>query len=240
MMTYNERIKLELFKWQCELMKKPSKLDQASKKVQTKINSIYPKQYHKMMTTAIKEMTKTVLMGAEYTTQTPRINLTLEERDQLAIQVIENYKKIGMIEGAGTGSGGILAGIADFPLLLSIKMKMLYEIAAIYGVNTANYKERIYMLSIFELAFSSQEHVNQVYERIQRWEVYKKTIPEDVNTFDWKTFQQEYRDYLDIAKLMQMLPVVGAPIGAYVNHKLVKKLGYTAIQAYRLRWTRYM
>ncbi|NLK44793.1 MAG: EcsC family protein, partial [Tissierellia bacterium] len=30
-----------------------------------------------------------------------------------------------------------------------------------------------------------------------------------MNQFDWRTFQQEYRDYIDLAKLAQMLPGVG-------------------------------
>lgn len=239
-MEYNDQVKLEVFKWRAEMLKKPGILEKASKGVQNKINGIYPKKYHELMTVAIKEMTKVVLIGAKYTTQVPKVNLTLQERDQMAEKVIDNYKKIAMIEGAGTGSGGILAGLADFPLLLGIKIKMLYEIAAIYGFNTANYKERIYILSIFELAFSSQWHTNEVFKRIESWEVYKKTIPDDIEQFDWRAFQQEYRDYLDIAKLMQMLPIIGAPVGAYVNHKLIKKLGYTAMQAYRMRWVRYM
>ena len=34
-----------------------------------------------------------------------------------------------------------------------------------------------------------------------------------MNQFDWRTFQQEYRDYIDLAKLAQMLPGVGAVVG---------------------------
>jgi len=52
----------------------------------------------------------------------------------------------------------------------------------------------------------------------------------------WGRFQQGYRDYLDLAKLAQLLPVVGAPIGAIVNWRLVDRLGETAMNAYRLRW----
>ena len=57
-----------------------------------------------------------------------------------------------------------------------------------------------------------------------------------MNKFDWRSFQQEYRDFIDIAKLLQLIPGVGAAVGAYVNHKYTQKLGQTAINAYRLRW----
>jgi hypothetical protein len=49
-------------------------------------------------------------------------------------------------------------------------------------------------------------------------------------------FQQEGRDYLDLAKLVQLVPVIGAVGGAYVNHRLTHKLGNFAMNAYRMRW----
>ncbi|PTT05509.1 EcsC family protein, partial [Caulobacter sp. HMWF025] len=44
-----------------------------------------------------------------------------------------------------------------------------------------------------------------------------------------------YRDHIDLAKLAQLLPVVGAPVGAIVNWRLVEWLGQTAVMAYRMR-----
>jgi hypothetical protein len=60
-------------------------------------------------------------------------------------------------------------------------------------------------------------------------------LPEDIHQFDWRSFQQEYRDYIDIAKLLQLVPGIGAVVGAYVNHRLTEKLGQYAMNAYRLR-----
>ena len=68
------------------------------------------------------------------------------------------------------------------------------------------------------------------------WEEKSKALPENINQFDWRSFQQEYRDYIDLAKLAQLVPVIGAPVGAVVNYKLIKKLGITAMNAYRMRW----
>jgi len=68
------------------------------------------------------------------------------------------------------------------------------------------------------------------------WEEKRKSLPEDINEFDWRTFQQEYRDYIDLAKMAQLIPVIGAPVGVLVNHRLLKKLGTTAMNAYRMRW----
>lgn len=236
MRTYNQQAGIELNKWMKKMKKKPNIVERSSKGIQNKINGIYPEKYHELMTTAIKHMTKAVLVGSEYTVKQPRIALTLEERDELVRELVKKYKTVAVVEGAGTGAGGIMMGLADFPLLLSIKMKLLYEIAAIYGFNTKDYKERMYILTVFELAFSSQSHVREVFERLENWNTYKHTLIEDVEQFDWRSFQQEYRDYLDLAKLMQMLPLIGAPVGAFVNERLVDKLSKTAIQAYHMRW----
>lgn len=140
-----------------------------------------------------------------------------------------------MLEGAGTGAGGLLIGLSDFPLLLSIKLKLLYEVASVYGFDTKDYKERLYILYIFQLAFSSQEYVNKVFKKVEAWDDFEDILSDDINEFNWKEFQQEYRDYIDIAKLLQLVPGIGAIVGAYVNNKLVDKLGEYAIHCYHMR-----
>lgn len=235
MCDYNDLKLKELKKWQSKMIKKPSIVGQVSKGTQNKINSILPQKYHDIITSAIKNMTKVVLFGSKYTTKKPITDITLKERDILAKEKINIYKKTAMIEGAGTGAGGILIGLADFPLLLSIKIKLLYELASIYGFDTNDYKERLYLLGIFQLAFSSQNHVNYIFESMKDFESVKHTLSDDINEFDWRSFQQEYRDYIDLAKLLQLVPGIGAFVGAYVNNKLVDKLGEYAIYSYHMR-----
>jgi len=48
-------------------------------------------------------------------------------------------------------------------------------------------------------------------------------------------FQQEYRDYLDLAKLLQFIPIIGAAFGAYANYKLLDELGETAMNCAYLK-----
>jgi membrane protein required for beta-lactamase induction len=91
------------------------------------------------------------------------------------------------------------------------------------------------MLYVFQLAFSSQERRNITFKMVEDWPAYSKSLPEDINEFDWLIFQQEYRDYLDLAKLVQLIPIIGAPVGAIVNYNLLDTLGDTAKNAYRLR-----
>lgn len=235
MYSYNEMALDELNKWKKKMREKSSIVEKASKGIQNKFNGILPEKYHEIITSAIKNMTKVVLVGSKYITKQPYINLSLQEREALVAQKTKTYKTTAMIEGAGTGAGGILLALADLPLLLSIKIKFLYDVAAIYGFDVNDYKERIYILYVFQLAFSSKSNVNEVFDRMEIFEEYYRTLPKDFNSFDWRNFQQEYRDYIDLAKLLQMVPGIGAFVGAFVNTKFIDKLSEIAVQAYRMR-----
>ena len=235
-MEYSDKITEELKRWQKQMLKKPGFFNNFSKRIQTKINSWIPEKIHNAITVTIKQMIKGVLFGAKYTTQKALAeSVSLEEKEMAAIKRIEFYRTTAAVEGGITGAGGILLGLADFPILLGLKLKLLFDIASIYGHNVMDYKERVYLLHIFELAFSSHEHRKNIYLKMVNWNEKSTELPDDINQFDWRNFQQEYRDYIDLAKLAQLVPVIGAPVGAVVNYKLIKKLGITAMNAYRMR-----
>ncbi|MFT3746777.1 MAG: EcsC family protein [Agriterribacter sp.] len=221
--------------WRHDMLRDPSLFDKLSRRVQTRINKVIPERVHQAITAAIKQMVRGVLFGAEFTTGRFDKNISLQVRDALAKEKISFYKKTAAAEGGITGAGGILLGLADFPLLLGIKIKLLFELASIYGIDIKNYKERVYILYIFQLAFSSPQHRRKIFLQMNNWEQFQKNLPEDIHEFDWRTFQQEYRDYIDLAKMAQLVPVIGAPVGAIVNYRLINKLGKTAMNAYRLR-----
>lgn len=156
-------------------------------------------------------------------------------RENAALHKIKVYRNTATAEGAITGAGGILLGLTDFPLWLTVKIKMLFELAAVYGYDVNDYKERLYILHIFQLTFSSQKGRQKTYDILEQWDEYSTTLPGNLKEFDWRNFQQEYRDYIDLAKLLQLVPGIGAVVGAYVNHRLTEKLGKFAMQAYRMR-----
>ncbi|MBE7175478.1 MAG: EcsC family protein [Mucilaginibacter polytrichastri] len=233
--AYHEKAKKELLNWQKRMQKRPSITGKITHGLQVKINSYIPEKVHQAITAAVKNMIRAVLFGAKFTTPKPLKTGSLPLREARIRSKIDSYRKTGAAEGGITGAGGFLMSLADFPILIGIKMKMLFEIAALYGFNTKDYRERIYLLLIFQLAFSSQQRRNEVYKQIADWENQSLLLPEDLNQLDWRSLQQEYRDYIDIAKLAQLLPVIGAAVGAVANYQLVGQLGSTAMQAYRMR-----
>jgi hypothetical protein len=112
---------------------------------------------------------------------------------------------------------------------------LLFNIAAAFGFHLKHYKERLYILYIFQLAYSSQQRRNEIYTLLKNWETYSNNLPAHADDFDWRKFQQEYRDYIDLAKMAQLIPVIGAAVGAVANYQLIKQLGRTAMNCYRMR-----
>lgn len=224
----------ELRRWQTEMQAPPGILSEATRGIQRKLNSYIPEKVHAAVTKVIEQMTRAVLTGSNYVTAPPLVGATLPERERRVAERIEFFRKTAAAEGGITGAGGIFLGLADFPLLLTLKLKLLFEIAALYGHPGDDYTERLYLLYVFQLAFSNAVHRRDVYERLPNWR--RQPKPTSIDEFDWRSFQQQYRDYIDLAKLAQLVPIIGAPVGVVVNYRLMRKLGDTAMNAYRMRW----
>jgi uncharacterized protein (DUF697 family) len=237
MSQYKHEIESELEVWMRAMSKAPGSTSRLRSNLQGRINRAIPEQVHKVITTSIKQMTRTVIFGSKYSTRTKDhlLEKDLETTESMIRDRINFYCSSASVEGAITGAGGILMGFADFPLWLTLKMKMLFEIASYYGMEVKDYRERIYILHIFQMTFSKQAERRKTFELIRNWDTEKEKLPESIHDFDWKTFQIEYRDYLDILKLLQLIPGFGAIVGAYVNHKYTARLGKFAMNAYRLR-----
>ncbi len=235
MEKYNQKLEAELEVWRQEMLKEPGLSSKFSKALQVRINNLIPDKIHKAISIAIKQMVRAMIFGSIQLTRSKYHHLDLNQKDAKVLERISIYSNTSAAEGAATGAGGILLGLADFPIWLTLKLKMLHDIANIYGFNVRDYKERIYMLYIFQLTFSSQVQRNKTFPIIDEWYWQKEALPKNINDFDWKTFQIEYRDYLDIAKLLQLIPGIGAFVGAFVNHRLTQKLGRNAVNAYHMR-----
>lgn len=233
---YEQTASAELARWQQKMTRRPNFIDRTSKKVQDKLNGIIPDKVHEIITTTIKQMTRGVLSGAGFITSTPVRQSGLEDIERQVKRRIAFYKNAGAAEGGITGAGGFWLALAEFPVLIGIKMKLLFEIAALYGYQIDDYRERVFILHVFQLTFSSQKHRQDVFIQMTDWHNKCKDLPEDINQFNWKSFQQEYRDYIDLAKMAQLIPGIGAAVGLIVNYRLLNQLGKNAMNAYRMRW----
>ncbi|TCT23675.1 EcsC family protein [Melghiribacillus thermohalophilus] len=232
MPNYEQEVLREALRWEKKIQRNSSLIQKTSKKIQTKINQKIPDQVHDVITESIRKMIELSLTGSSYIYPLhvdPEWDLKRREEEITRRKI--QYRRTAAIEGAGTGAGGILLGMADFPMLLSIKMKFLFDTARIYGYDVDQYEEKMYLLHVFMLAFSSDEKRKHVFKTLRNWEK-EVTVWKDV---DWKTLQLEYRDTIDLIKMLQLIPGFGAVVGAWANSKLLNELAETAMNMYRLR-----
>lgn len=236
---YEDQVAEEMNRWKRKLLKRPSMTGRYTKKIQARVNQFIPEKVHTVVTASIKQMIQATLAGSEYTTKKkPDQMLALEEQEYLVQQLTKTYKRTAALEGAGTGAGGILLGMADFPLLLSIKMKFLFEVATAYGYDVSDYRERLFILKIFQLAYAREEKRADLLQKLEAWEEERKSLPgedEYLAHINWKDFQLDYRDYIDLPKMLQLIPGFGAIVGAVANSKFIDLLSETAMNGYRLR-----
>jgi len=224
----------EVARWRAQMLKAPNLVDKATRGAQQRINGMIPEKVHAGVTAVVEQMTRAILTGSNLTTAAPLTNAPLSIRDARALGVIGGYRTTAAVEGGVAGAGGFWLALADFPALITIKIKLLFDLAAVYGRPVSVLSERLYLLHVFQLAFSSAARRAEVFRAMEDWDA--RPHPESLDDFDWRKFQQEYRDYIDLAKLAQLIPVIGAPVGAVVNWRLTERLGGMAMNAYRSRW----
>lgn len=236
---YIEETRRRLAKWERELLKPPGMLQNMSGAVQSRINRIIPEKLHETITSTVKGIVHTALFTAEYTPRhEPAKGITLRDSDERGEELRSFYKKLASAEGAGTGAGGLLLGLADFPILIGIKMKFLFELAHAYGYATKDMRERLFILHVFQLAFSAPDKKPALLRTVKRWEEETARFPSGpllADQVDWRELQQQYRDTIDFRKMLQLIPGIGAVVGAWANYNLLDELGETGMNAYRFR-----
>jgi uncharacterized protein (DUF697 family) len=238
---YEAQTRSRLRRWELKLLARQGLLARTGKKIQTKVNDLLPDKIHQSITAAVKGIVQTALFSMDYIPKTKPLKAeSLAEHDMRAEEALKWYKRLAAAEGAGTGAGGFLLGLADFPLLIGIKLKFLFELAHAYGYPTDDYRERLYLLHVFQLAFSSPEWRAVIWDKIRSWNDIAAQMPAELaggqSPIDWMRLQQEYRDTIDFRKMLQLVPGIGAVVGAWANYGLLEELGEVGMNCYRYRF----
>ena len=233
--TDEATLRAEMEAWRARMLKRPGLWDKATRGTQDRINRIIPEKVHAIVTSGVEAMTKGILFGSNLIRTRPRSDGSLAARELRARAMIKTYRNTASVEGGVAGAGGFVLAAADFPALMAIKVRMLGDVVGAYGWGGDTVRERLFLLHIFHLAFASARRRPEALAALERW-IAGIDQPEAITEYDWRRFQIEYRDYIDLAKLAQLIPVIGAPVGAVVNWRLVDRLGETAMMACRMRW----
>lgn len=236
---YEMQVMEQLKKWERELLKPPGLMEKTSKLMQNRVNDMLPQKVHDTITATVKGIVQSTLFSLDYLPKNePLLGASLSESDAKSEQLLAFYKKLAAAEGAGTGAGGIFLALADFPILIGIKLKFLFELSHAYGFSARNMEERLFILNVFQLAFSGQTKKKALLNKIKNWEHQASLFRETgsyAEQLDWQQLQQEYRDTIDFRKMLQLIPGIGAVVGAWANYGLLEELGQVGRNCFRLR-----
>ncbi|MFC4766419.1 EcsC family protein [Effusibacillus consociatus] len=242
-MNYEEKVRSELVKWESEMMQEAWVLQRWSRKLQQRVDKLIPEKVHQTLSKAMEIAVKSVLSGIDMlpfseTKLAEYRSLTLVEQDVYCGDLLSKYKKIAAAEGVGTGVGGILLAAVDYPALLAIKLKFLSETAQIYGFDIREYSERVFLLKVFQLAYSGDASRKRVFEQVKYWNGKTGFPTEDASleeAVSWREFYTEYRESIEFKKILSFIPIVGAAFSGWANYSLLDELGSCAKNAYRMR-----
>ena len=151
--SYEARARAELEAWISTVLKGPTLMGRAARGAQVGINRMIPEKVHAAVTAVMEKMTRAILTGSDLTTAAPRVSGSLQEREAEVERRIGAYRATAAAEGGIAGAGGFALAMAEFPVLITTKLKMLFDIAALYGHDGAELSERLYILHISSWRF---------------------------------------------------------------------------------------
>lgn len=135
----------------------------------------------------------------------------------------------------GMGMGAIGIGLPDIPLLTSMMLKSIYEMALYYGFSYETIQEKQFILLMLQGAFSYGTKLWQINESLNTY-IEKGLFKEEIHMK--KEIQKTSKilaDELIAMKFLQGIPIVGAIGGVYDAVYMGKLTNYVEMK-YRKRY----
>ena len=154
-------------------------------------------------------------------------------------------------EGGAAGAAGIFGLAADIPALFTLVIRLIQQVSVCYGYDPTTPEERDYVIHI--LRTGSAGDVKAKLEAL----MFLKQLETILLKVSWKKMTAEFaakqisqlsllatvRQFtktlginLTKRKALQMVPIIGAVVGASFNATYANDIGRTAFMSYRRRW----
>ncbi len=159
----------------------------------------------------------------------------LARLDPLAQRRLSENALLAAIEGGGTGLGGAALIAADIPLLFTINLRLLQQIAASYGFPMREPEYRSLVLGIYNAAAAgNQQAKNDAMREISVAAAvfaqdgsYRGRAPSNTLRDQARNLPREIAKSLVERKLAQTIPLAGALVGAGVNYWFTSEVSKT-------------
>lgn len=161
--------------------------------------------------------------------------LPIRTMDTAAEAIIQSHKKMATIQGATTGIGGIFTLLIDIPLILGISLKVLQELAIVYGYHPDKKTERIFIVKCLQFASSDIVGKKAIIEDLARVDEAGASTDTISQIQGWREVLITFRDNFGWKKLFQIIPIAGMVFGAYFNRKSIEDVAEVGKMMYRKR-----
>ncbi|MDX1429091.1 MAG: EcsC family protein [Rhodothermales bacterium] len=164
----------------------------------------------------------------------------LDKLDELARGQFNQNAILAAVEGGGAGLGGLVLIAADIPLLFTINLRMIQQIAACYGFILSGPSYRPLVLSVFNVAATgSRESKSSAVREIS------VAAAAFANDLEYKgrvrgAFKDQNRHApreivknLLGRKLAQAVPIAGAAVGAGINYWFTTEAAEASFMLFR-------
>ena len=161
---------------------------------------------------------------------------TLKAVDKAAGSRVASSKFAGTADGTVLGVFGM--GMPDIPIFLGLLLKSCYEIAAAYGFDYRDPRERKYTIAVMKTAFSREEdrvtasrECDDLAGIMERGEEFEREITDD----DMKDIAEVLATEMLVAKFLQGFTFFGVVGGAF-NYNMMSKISKAARLKYKKRF----
>lgn len=169
--------------------------------------------------------------------------------DRLADEVHNWAIGIATAEGGAVGFFGGPGIAADIPALMVLSTRTIHKIGLCYGYEANTENEKRFVLSILSIVGSNSLKEKQA--ALVEIAMLKQALKQTWKKIEEKALERAFNETLIMLvkkvcqqlginltkrKAAQVIPIIGALIGATINGDYMRELGYAAIRSYQERW----
>ena len=155
-----------------------------------------------------------------------------------------------VIEGGALGAGGLASLAADIPALFSMSFRLIQEISLCYGYDIETEEEKEYMMHILRVGSTCDvkakmefiicmKQIEELLIKVTWKKMSTSLVKREISKLSLIAALRNFAKSLGIQvtkrKALQMIPMVGALVGASFNYAFINDVGKAAHMSYRRR-----
>ena len=152
-------------------------------------------------------------------------SVPVEQLDNIALDIIHASQKLGAIEGAGLGLGGIFTILPDLGILAGITVRTIQKLSLLYGFQFSTEQEE----SELWVAAATAAGVDVGRELMER-QVVRRFVPRVINAIAAQAGKEVAEKIAG-----RIVPVLSSAVGATLNYYFLRAWGERAMIHFRAR-----